>query len=293
VTVDEGSPASNTGTYNDSDGDPVDLTASYGTVTKDPGGVTGTWSWSTTPDDGPADSQTVTITATDSHNATGQNSFGLTVNNVPPTITSITPNPSSVLTGTNVTFTGAATDPSGADTTAGFKWSWNGGAYGAAGTNTFTTAFSTCGSNTVSATAKDKDDGISDSFTSSAVSSYDGHFLPPLTEGTFNAVQKGQVVPVKISVGCNGVSLAGLTPAIQLLSGEVDPNTDPGDSTLNVATTSVSSADTTGQMRPIDGGYIYNLQVPSASAGTNFTIRVRPFGTATGGSMYVVLKIRK
>jgi hypothetical protein len=60
-----------------------------------------------------------------------------------------------------------------------------------------------------------------------------------------------------------------------------------------VATVSVSNADTTGQMRPIDGGYIYNLAVPSASAGTTFTIRVQPFGSASGGSMYVVIKIRK
>jgi hypothetical protein len=47
-------------------------------------------------------------------------------------------------------------------------------------------------------------------------------------------------------------------------------------------------------MRPVDGGYIYNLQVPSnAAANQEFTIRINPFGdtdhTATG--MYVVIKI--
>jgi hypothetical protein len=48
-------------------------------------------------------------------------------------------------------------------------------------------------------------------------------------------------------------------------------------------------------MRAVDGGYIYNLQVPTnALANDLFTIRVRPFGDGNAGSsMYVVLKIRK
>jgi hypothetical protein len=55
------------------------------------------------------------------------------------------------------------------------------------------------------------------------------------------------------------------------------------------------AADTTETMRQVDGGYIYNLQVPSnATANQEFTIRVDPFGAtadhaATG--MYVVIKI--
>jgi len=294
--VDEGSEVTNSGTYSDPDaGDSVTLSASRGTIVQDPNGSAGTWSWSETPDDGPGGSPyTVTVTATDSHTASGTASFSLTVNNVPPTITSITPNVATVLTGQNVTFTGQATDPSSADTTWGFNWAWNGGSFGAAGANTFTTAFLTCGPNSVTAQARDKDGGVSASATSSAVAAYTGHFLPPLNEGIYNAVQKGQVVPVKISVGCNGANLTGLTPKIQLLSGDIDPATDPGDSTLNVATASVSNADTTGQMRAIDGGYIYNLAVPgNATANTLFTIRVTPFGTAGGGSMYVVIKIRK
>jgi hypothetical protein len=287
VSVDEHTTASDSGTYTDADGDQVSLTASYGSVTDN---HDGTWSWSATPDDGPSDSRMVTITATDSHSASGSASFQLTVANVPPTVTSLTSNTTQVLVGSPVTFTGSATDPSTADTTAGFSWSFNSGAFGA---NSFTTSFSTCGLNTVSARAQDKDLGISAPFTSTAVSAYSGHYLPPLTEGIYNAVQKGQVVPVKINVSCNGTNLTGLTPKIQLLSGDIDPATDPGDSTLNVTTASVSNADTTGQMRAIDGGYIYNLAVPSASAGTMFTVRVQPFGNATGGAMYVVIKIRK
>jgi hypothetical protein len=61
-------------------------------------------------------------------------------------------------------------------------------------------------------------------------------------------------------------------------------------------TTSVSAADTGQYMRPVDGGYIYNLRVPDAAVGKQFTIRVNPFGenanhVATG--MYVVVEIRR
>jgi hypothetical protein len=56
-------------------------------------------------------------------------------------------------------------------------------------------------------------------------------------------------------------------------------------------------ADTGQTMRPVDGGYVYNLQVPgNAAANQEFTILVNPFGAtadhaATG--MYVVIKIRE
>jgi hypothetical protein len=300
VEVDEGSAASNSGTYSDADGDPVTLTASYGAVTKDPGGVAGTWSWSATPDDGPDDSQMVTITATDSHGAAGTGSFDLMVDNVAPTMGSIT-GPTNVLTGSSYSYTysASATDPSNADTTAGFYWAWDtgSGTFGAySGTksvspNSASISFSSCGSHTIRAKAKDKDDGEA-SPASLNVGAYDGKFLPPLTAGIYNAVQKGQVVPVKISIGCNGTFLTGLTPLINLKSGDADPSTDLSDPTANVAT-SVSAADTNGQMRPIDGGYIYNLAVPSnATAGSLFTIYVRPFG-GTAPVMMVVLKIRK
>jgi len=64
-----------------------------------------------------------------------------------------------------------------------------------------------------------------------------------------------------------------------------------------VMPTSVPSADTTQTMRPVDGGYVYSLQVPSnAAANTEYTILVNPFGAtadhaATG--MYLVIKIRE
>jgi hypothetical protein len=127
------------------------------------------------------------------------------------------------------------------------------------------------------------------------VSVYNGAFDPPLVYGSTNIVQKGQVVPVKISIGCGATNLSNLAPHIQLLNGNVSPEIESGSAT--VTTTSVLAADTTQTMRPVDEGYIYNLQVPSnAAANQEFTIRVNPFGAtadhaATG--MYVVIKIRE
>jgi hypothetical protein len=301
TSVNENKTATHTYSYTISD--PGDDTVN--SVTADCGALGGTPSNATNGnssggfdcvfDDGhiPATASTVEAKATDSDNDTGlYGTYSVTVYNIAPTITALTASATSVINGQNVTFTGSATDPSQADTTAGFQWSFDGGTTWQT-SNQYTTSYASCGSHTASALAKDKDGGVSDPSTSGAVSSYDALYLPPLTEGIYNAVQKGQVVPVKINVGCNGVFLSGLHPGIQLLSGDIDPDTDPGDTTLNVTTTSVSAADTNGVMRQVDGQYIYNLQVPSASAGALFTIRVRPFGTAPGGSMYVVLRIRR
>jgi hypothetical protein len=208
-----------------------------------------------------------------------------------------------------VTFTPTATDVSQSDLGAGFSWRWaiDGGAYGpfgAVSANTFTVGgannqlyFSTCGTHTVEAQASDKDGGVSAESpqATQSVSVYDGAFSPPLVDGSTNLVQKGQIVSVEISVGCGTTNLTNLTPHIQLLSGNVSPETEAGSTT--VTTTSVLTADTTQTMRPVDGGYIYNLQVPSnAAANQMFTILVNPFGVtadhaATG--MYVVIKIRK
>ena len=109
--------------------------------------------------------------------------------------------------------------------------------------------------------------------------------------GQYNVAKVGSVIPVKITLGCNGTPLTGLAPTIQLIQGDVDGTTDTG--TNDVTTTSVSSADTTGIMRFAAPQYIYNLQVPSAPSGTQFTIRVRPFGDSDpADGMYVLIKIK-
>ena len=128
-------------------------------------------------------------------------------------------------------------------------------------------------------------------FTSAPVTVYDGQVLPPLNSGAFNLVKKGQVVPVKITVGCNGFT-SGLHPLISIRSGDYDPSVDPGDPSYAVPDT-VSGADTSGVMRETDQQYVYNLAVPSnASAGDLFTVLVRPFG-GSAPTLYAVLKIKK
>ena len=85
VTVDEGQTATVTGTFGDIDtGDVVSLSASVGTIAQN---VDGTWAWSFDTADGPTESQTVIVTATDLSGASSTASFDLIVNNVAPTIT--------------------------------------------------------------------------------------------------------------------------------------------------------------------------------------------------------------
>jgi len=98
----------------------------------------------------------------------------------------------------------------------------------------------------------------------------------------------------QLSVGCGTTNPTGLSPHIQLLNGNVSPETEPGSTA--VTTTSVSAADTGQTMRPNGGGYIYNLRVPDGAAGTKYTIRVNPFGATANNAatgMYIVLEIRK
>jgi len=88
VAADEGSPAMNSGTFDDAEGNAtVTLAASIGTITQD--NALGTWSWSLPTDDGPAGPTTVTITATDAAGETATTSFTFTVNNVAPVITAL------------------------------------------------------------------------------------------------------------------------------------------------------------------------------------------------------------
>ncbi len=233
------------------------------------------------------------------------------VSNVAPALIDFSSSSQNALAGTlnPVTFTGTATDVSPSDLGAGFSWRWaiDGGAYGpfgAVNANTFEVGggandqlyFSTCGTHTVKAQASDKDGGVSAESpqATTSVSVYNGAFDPPLVDGSTNMVQKGQVVPVRISIGCGATNLTNLTPHIQLLNGNISPEIESGSATM---TTSSVLADTGQTMRPVDGGYVYNLQVPgNAAANQEFTILVNPFGAtadhaATG--MYVVIKIRE
>jgi hypothetical protein len=125
VTVDEGQTAANSGTYSDLDSANVTLTASVGTVTKT-GTNSGTWSWSFGTSDGPAQSQTVTITATDSQGATSTTTFALIVNNVAPTVGTITASLAPVQVNTAISTSATFADVGTLDTHTA-TWNWGDG----------------------------------------------------------------------------------------------------------------------------------------------------------------------
>jgi len=114
VIVDEGQTATNNGTWGDVPADTVLVTSSVGSVVTNPDG---TWSWSFPTSDGPVQSQTVTITASDEDGGVTQKTFPLVVNNVAPTITAkfqVAPIPeASVSTSGNLVV--QATDPAGSN----------------------------------------------------------------------------------------------------------------------------------------------------------------------------------
>ena len=113
VTVDEGSTAANTGTFSDPDGDPVTLSASVGTVI-DAGG--GNWSWSFDTNDGPTQSQTVTITGTDDKAVEGSVTFALVVDNVAPVVLIDPAQDTTIDEGDTLAAAATFTDPGWADT---------------------------------------------------------------------------------------------------------------------------------------------------------------------------------
>ena len=138
VAIDEGTPATNTGTYSDPDGDAVSLSVNAGTLTQS-GTSNGTWAW-TQPaaDEGPT--QNVTVTASDGHGFTATTTFSVTVEAVAPSA-QIVSDPPSIPEGSPATFTGNATSPDPADNSAGFTTSWevtkNGSPYASASGTSF------------------------------------------------------------------------------------------------------------------------------------------------------------
>jgi PKD domain-containing protein/Big-like domain-containing protein len=122
VSVNEGPPGANTGTYSDADGDTVVLTASSGSITKT-GTSSGTWSWHTAAGD-EAGTQFVTITANDGNGVASATTFPLNVAPVAP-VARVTAPSSTVPEGTAFSVTGSAISPSVEDNTIGFGYGWN------------------------------------------------------------------------------------------------------------------------------------------------------------------------
>jgi hypothetical protein len=302
VQLNDAPSASAGGPYSVDEGSTVTLTAS-GT---DPEGGALSYTWdldgngtfetagqsvSFSPDDGPS-TPLVKVRVTDDVGQTSTAQATVTVANLAPTVTALAASPPNGLTGQGVTFTGTATDPSTADTAAGFHlgvrhqfrprrvrreplrrlvFALRGVHRGCEGPGQ--------GRRSVGAVHVARR------------APYDADILPPLTAGAFNLVQRGQVVPVKPTIGCGGF-LGGLHPAISIRAGAYDADVDPSDPSYVVPGTS-SSADTSGVMREAEGQYMYNLGVPSnASTGQLYTVLIRQFG-GSAPTLYAVLKIRR
>ncbi|MEM1067314.1 MAG: PKD domain-containing protein, partial [Planctomycetota bacterium] len=110
VTTDEGTTATNSGTFGDVTSDTVEITSNRGVVTQD--NTNGSWSWSYDATDDFFG--TVTITATDDDGMASSTTFDLTVNNVAPTGTLVTPNSANEGTDINVSLA-ELVDPSADD----------------------------------------------------------------------------------------------------------------------------------------------------------------------------------
>ena len=120
VTVNEGSTATNTGTFSDPGTDTLTLYTEYGTVTDN---GNGTWSWSYFAGSGPGDSRDIVIQVADGEGGYGGVTFHLTVNNVAPTADA--GGPYEVYEGQPVNFIGTATDPGVDDNFSEFDYYWD------------------------------------------------------------------------------------------------------------------------------------------------------------------------
>lgn len=164
VTVNEGGTATNGGPVSDPDGDALTLTASIGSVVDN---GDGTWSWSFGTTDGPAESQTVTITAEDPDGETDSVSFELTVLNVAPDV-DLSADVVTVYMGDTVNLSAVFTDPAAsADDSYSYDWDLDGdGVFGdstgsAAYGDTLgeTASFSARGTYILQVSVTDKDGG--------------------------------------------------------------------------------------------------------------------------------------
>jgi YVTN family beta-propeller protein len=108
--VNEGSPVSFSGAFTDPGADTHTILWNFGDGAMATGTLTPTHTYA---DNG---TYTVTLTVTDDDGGIGSSSIQVTVNNVPPSVTSLTAVPNPANEGQAVAFTGAFTDPGTADT---------------------------------------------------------------------------------------------------------------------------------------------------------------------------------
>jgi hypothetical protein len=288
VTVDEGAPATNTGTYSDPDGDPVSLSASVGEVTAG----AGTWSWSFQTTDGPAQSQEVTITANDGKDGTGSASFQLIVNNVPPTV-SIVSLDQTVDCRKEATLRFSFSDPGVNDRPWSVEIDWGDRSTDSFSVNTqgeqapVTHTYTLPGTYTVTVKVTDKDGGVGEANGSITVEQvYAVDFLPPLDDSSpsgliVNTMKNGRVVPVKATIFdvCRASYVNDPTTEVTIKvsktsgSGNSDPVEEYADAGQSSAGTNRFRW-TTDSSVPGGGFWIYNLDSKALGLVVNNLYRV-------------------
>jgi hypothetical protein len=291
VTVVEGATAGNSGTFSDADSDPVTLSASVGSVNDN---LDGTWTWTYNTVDGPADSQTVTITANDG-TATTDATFGLVVTNAIPVVAQPAFANTSINCATSVNLGGISFSDAGvidylwavnidwgdASTDTAYNASAQGAQPGQSHTYNVPGAFTA----TVGVTDKDGGYGFNTSSNTVTVNQYGVHFLPPFDGSSpsnliTNTMKSGRVVPVKATIFdyCTGTyvtSPALVTIVVKAAGiGKISDNdaiesyADAGASNTNTLTFRWTSDATA----PGGGFWIYNLDSKTALNGSAFAI---------------------
>lgn len=294
VTEGEGTTLTTGGAFSDADGAntlTIEKVSGVGTVTGNPDG---TWSWSYEGvDDG---NGTVQVRATDgdSTHAAATDSFDWRVENVNPTVESVTlggNTGTSCLTGNAVTLDFGFSDPGVEDADWSVDIDWGDGAphttYDSAGQGMQAQQSHSygVGTYTVGITVTDKDGGVGTGGSAAGAVSHrynmSGILAPFNADGT-SVWKYGSTIPVKVKVtDCDAKPVSGLNLRVgtQLLS-----SASPTDGIAE--TVSTSAADSTGQMRyDADGGqYIYNFAskgLADGSARYMMYVRDAHFATAS------------
>ena len=301
VAVDEGSPATMTGTWSDADEDTVELTASYGTVAAN---SDGTWSWSATPSDGPIDTQTVTITANDG-TTTSSTTFGLVVNNVAPSIASSLNSSIDCRTNAVLNLSFADQGVNDGPWAVGIDWGDGGG------DTTFTAAaqgtqsvdghlYTSPGDYTVTVTVTDKDGGsksvthnvqVQQTYATTFLAPFDGASPSNLVT---NTMKNGRVVPVKIKIfdECSLGYVTDPTTAVTIKISSTGAAGTTADPVEVYADAGASSAGTDRFRWSTDGFWIYNLDSKSLGLQTNNVYRVDAYvaGSKATSDNWALLK---
>ncbi|HVX59780.1 MAG TPA: Ig-like domain-containing protein [Pirellulales bacterium] len=207
-------------------------------------------------------SYTVTVTVADSNNGTGSGSFLVTVNNVAPTAALSNSGPINEGGSATISFSSAA-DPSNADTTAGFHYSFTldsgslATSYSAAGTASSTTLpFADSGSYTVYGRIFDKDGGYSDYSTEVTVN----NVAPTATLSNDGPIDEGGSATISFSSPTDpssGDVAAGFHYSFALTPGSLAASySDAGTASSTTLTFADSGSYTVyGRILDQDGGY--------------------------------------